>query len=605
MALIDANIKQLPHARCALGVCFAGAAASALLFAFESYGLARALTNVWEACGGAASVVPALLAEQALWLALFVVAYLARNAVVYARGRYLDKFAQKTCSYLRESCVCSLYDAGPNLVQQQGSGTITSTLVEGINQVRTYVSLILPKTADLMVIPAVLALVLLLFDAISGVISLCILPCIIFFMRLLGSYAKENAAKQHGEFERLTNHFSDTLKGMSTLHYFGRSKQRAGSIFKASERLREATIKTLKTATLSSLVLDLFRVFALAAVAIMLGFRLMAGTVSLLPALMVLIVVPELFATVRRYSADFHASLDGRNQLQSILNIMHYKQATAERATCDEASCITAAVPKQPQTPDELRSVEFSHVSMDYHTQGETYRALHDVSFVLHGPLRVGIVGQSGSGKSTLASVIAGFSHPSTGSILVNGVPSLLESVAWRSRLSYIPQSPYLFAGTLCENIAFYCPQASEEAVLEAAEKAGLSELLERLPEGLNTLVGEGGRALSGGQAQRVALARAFLDKRRSVLIFDEPTAHLDIETEYELKKQMLPLMQDKLVFFATHRLHWLRNMDYILMLENGCVVEQGTLNDLLAKNGAFARFVEHMQGGGAHDETA
>ena len=141
--------------------------------------------------------------------------------------------------------------------------------------------------------------------------------------------------------------------------------------------------------------------------------------------------------------------------------------------------------------------------------------------------------------------------------------------------------------------------------MLEAAEKAGLSELLERLPEGLNTLVGEGGRALSGGQAQRVALARAFLDKRRSVLIFDEPTAHLDIETEYELKEQMLPLMQDKLVFFATHRLHWLRNMDYILMLENGCVVEQGTLNDLLAKHGAFARFVEQMQGGGAHDETA
>ena len=218
---------------------------------------------------------------------------------------------------------------------------------------------------------------------------------------------------------------------------------------------------------------------------------------------------------------------------------------------------------------------------------------------------KIAVCGTGGSGKSTLASVIAGFSHPSTGSILVNGVPSLLESVAWRSRLSYIPQSPYLFAGTLRENIAFYCPQASEEAVLEAAEKAGLSELLERLPEGLNTLVGEGGRALSGGQAQRVALARAFLDKRRSVLIFDEPTAHLDIETEYELKEQMLPLMQDKLVFFATHRLHWLRNMDYILMLENGCVVEQGTLNDLLAKNGAFARFVEHMQGGGAHDETA
>ncbi|MDM5281062.1 ABC transporter ATP-binding protein/permease [Paenibacillus silvae] len=219
--------------------------------------------------------------------------------------------------------------------------------------------------------------------------------------------------------------------------------------------------------------------------------------------------------------------------------------------------------------------------------------SLRDVTFQLTGLGKIGIIGASGAGKSTLIDILAGFQIPTAGQVLVNGrhlTPELLN--AWRSQTAAIPQHPYIFSGSIADNIRFYLPEASDAEVAQAAQAAGLTKLLSSLPGGLHEEIGAGGRQLSGGQEQRVALARALLSER-SVLLLDEPTAHLDVETEYELKQTMLPLFEDKLVFLATHRLHWMPHMDRIIVMEGGTVAEMGTHQELLARRGAYYHMIQ------------
>ena len=292
-------------------------------------------------------------------------------------------------------------------------------------------------------------------------------------------------------------------------------------------------------------------------------------------------IAPEYFRPIREFAADYHASLDGKNALASI------------QALVDAPDEAPAELPLPAWHADArlgLEGVGFSYPG---------FKALEGVTFAAEGFQKVGIVGASGSGKSTLVSLLGGFASPDEGGIDVDGVRAgSLRQATWQSQVAYIPQDPYLFHATLRENLVFYCPDATDDEVARAVEVMGLEGLVDELPCGLDTRIGEGARPLSGGQAQRIALARAFLDRSRRILLFDEPTAHLDIETEMELKERMLPLMEGRLVLFATHRLHWVDDMDLVVVMESGRVAEQGTPEELRAGGGAFARLAAQLEGG-------
>ena len=618
--MLDRNILNLPGARRMFVLLLVCSGADALLIVVQALCLAGALSWMWNC---AVAQVFASLVPGALTGAFgFAAAFIARNALDAVRSRMADAFSRKRATELQDQLVEATYEQGVTGVQRRGSGSAVQELIDGVANVRNYIAIILPKVADLIAIPVILAVALFATDWISGIIALIILPCIIGYMQLLGAHAKAQASAQHREYDRLANHFMDTLRGLATLKAFGRSKPYANQVFAVSEAFRDATVKTLRTATLSSLVLDLFRTFALAAVAIMLGFRLLNGSVSLEPALAVLIMVPEYFAAVRRYSTDFHASLDGRNSLISILNVISGEGGKAPGAlpaadtasdTAGGAAGVAGAADsaaggvadgamEKPHETDALSwdnssTLEFRDVSFQ-HTGNDPF-ALNGVNFRVEESCKVGIVGMSGSGKTTLARLLAGFSDPTAGEILVNGasVPTL-NNPWWLKLVTFIPQNPHIFNASLRDNVAFYVPGASEHDVDQAIKLAGLEDTVAQLPQGVNTLLGQQGRQLSGGQAQRVTLARAFLDSQRKVFIFDEPTAHLDIQTEFALKERMLPLMEGRLVFFATHRLHWLENMDYVLVVEGGRVVESGRPCELLAVNGALSSLVKQMRGG-------
>lgn len=582
--MFDKKLFALPGAKSAIAWCIATSLLLAALMVGQAAALAWALTLLW---GGSA------LSGVAAQLGAFALCFIGKQAATNIQAKQLELFAAARTEEFRQELSKHLYEGGAPLTQKLGTGAASTLCLDGIDNIEHYLSTALPRTVALVTVPFVLLAVIVFQDWVSALIALLVFPAIILQMVLIGSTAQEEAGKQHREYQRLANHFIDSLRGIDTLKYFGRSNEQADRVYETSEKFRIATMKTLRTATLSGAVLDAFSTISLAAVAVMLGFRLVDGSITLLPALFVLVIMPDYFRPIREFASDYHATLNGKNTLTQVLEVLGCSAETAAKKESHTPGLQVDAPKLEPW--QELSVLTFEHIGISY--EGET--ALKDVSCSFGGFRKYGIVGPSGCGKTTLAQLLAGVVQPTQGSIVANNhAIETLSMPSWRKQVAYLPQSPHIFSTTLRNNLTFYQPDATEEEIAHALELVGLTSLVTELPKGLDTVVGEGGRSLSGGQSQRVALARAVLHRTCRVLVFDEPTAHLDIETEWELKQRMLPLMEGKLVFFATHRLHWLSEMDEILLLEDGQVRDFGSY-EALSKANSFAYLSSNEKEGG------
>lgn len=569
--MIDKSILRFPHIK-------------KILFLLTGITFLQAFAIVGQACFLAAAIVGLWnglhIDSQFVNILFFAICFCARHSAIFLRERILDNYAAEQASSLRKQLLTKIFCVGPQVIQQNGTGNITTMVLEGIDQVENYLHLTLSKVISLMIVPWIVLLSILFFDWKSAAFLLIIFPVIIIFMVVLGYAAQSKADRQYKTYQILSNHFVDSLRGIDTLKFFGLSKRYGKSIFKTSERFRKATLNTLKIAILSTFALDFFTTLSIAVVAVMLGLRLIDGHILLYPALAILILSPEYFLPIRDFSSDYHATLNGKNSMGAISKILAIEEEKV----------------KQQNLPTWNSESYLKINALDFGYKNE--QTLSEVSLKVKGYKKIGIIGLSGAGKSTLINLLSGFLKPQAGQICVNGIEisSFLQH-DWQKQIIYIPQNPYIFRATLRDNITFYQPDATTEQVNEAIRVVGLEQLVSELTQGIDTVIGEGSRSLSGGQAQRIALARAFLDKKRKILLFDEPTAHLDIETEVELKERMLPLMEGHLVFFATHRLHWMQEMDQIVVMEHGRIAEQGTLKDLKQHDGSFIRLSSSVGG--------
>ena len=515
--------------------------------------------------------------------AIFFIAHVFRQAFQWGKERIAHRFADRTSAHFRGLLVEKIFELGPEAVGKHGSGDLITLTLEGVPKFRKYLELYIPRLVSMAIIPVAIVLFVFPLDWVSGITLVLVLPTLIIFLILIGIVSKNRIDDQMETYRLLSRHFLDSLRGLVTLKYLGKSKSHETAIDTVSNKYRIATNRALKYAFLSSFALDFFASLSVAIVAVFLGFRLINGTVMLEPALAILILAPEYFLPVRELGSDFHATVDGQDAGNEIRGIL---ADTSDREQVD------AKVPTW--TKDSvLRASNITKLG------DEEQQLLKDLSFEVKGNEKIGIVGVSGAGKSTLISVLSGFAQNEKGTFTIDGVEvPHLTTPSWQQQMSYIPQHPTIFSTTMLENLRFYAPNATREEVMEAVERVGLTDLVNELPNGLDEEIGHGGRELSGGEEQRVAVARTLLQKS-SVLIFDEPTAHLDIETEHDIKEILVPLLEDKLVFFATHRLHWMKNMDTILVMDQGEIVERGRHEELLAKGGTYATLIEaHRKGG-------
>lgn len=542
--MFDRNLMKLDGMRTIMAALVLLALLQAATIAGQALTLSLVAAQLWSGAG---------VEDVTHLIVAFFCCFAIMQLVRFAQETMLDRYSLNQATELHRQLLGRAFDARTMLADREGSAIVATTATEGIDEVQTYIRIIPPKIIGMAAISIPLLIVTYAVDWPSGVILTVMFPVTVFYMVLLGKQARRRGARQYGTYTRLSNRFLDTLRGIDVIKAFGASEHEGESAYAFSEKLRTATVRTMTTATLSGAVLDLCATFGVAAVAMMLAFRLMDGSVALSTGLAALMIAPEYFTPIRSFASDFHASLDGKNALAAVLEMIgdgEHQEVVDNTIAPWNASSI----------------LELCDVSYSYDEDGAGIRSL---SLSLSGFEKVAVVGKSGTGKSTLAKLVAGFIQPDSGTILLDGSPCNLSNPGWKSQVRIIPQNPYIFRGSLADNISFYKLDATRQQIETAARTVGLDDLLAELPDGLDTAVGEGARGLSGGQAHRVALARILLDDDARVLVFDEPTAHLDIETELELKERMLPLMDGKLVLFATHRLHWTGNMDRIIELDD------------------------------------
>lgn len=533
----------------------------------------------------------AALARPALALA----AVMAARALL-AWGGELAAFelAARVERELRGRLSRHLLALGPAATTGERGGELANTLLEGVEQLESYLGRYLPQLALAALVPLLLVAFVFPRDWLSAVIFLVTLPLLPFFLWLIGGQAAAAARRRWGELSRLSAHFLDVLQGLPTLKLFGLERREAETLARSSERLRSATMETLRVAFLSALALELLASLSTAVVAVALALRLLDGHLPFREAFFALLLAPEVYQPLRTLGAQFHAAAGGAAAGRRIFELLDEPAAWPEAAGTAREEATPAEAPAA-RAGRPRREVRFERVTYTY--PGRERPAVEELDFLVRPGERVALVGPTGAGKSTVLALWMGFLRPQAGAVRIGG--RRLEEVglaAWRAQVALLPQRPYLFAASVAENLRLARPDASEAELWAALRAAGAEAFVRALPEGLQTRLGEDGAGLSGGERQRLAIARAWL-RDAPWLVMDEPTAHLDPESEAAVAEALARLLARRGALVVAHRLTTVRRVDRILVLEDGRLAEEGSHEQLLARGGLYARLARAYAG--------
>ncbi|MFE4174269.1 thiol reductant ABC exporter subunit CydD [Streptomyces sp. NPDC056909] len=449
---------------------------------------------------------------------------------------------------------------GPGWLSGQRTGSLVALATRGVDALDDYFARYLPQLGLAVVVPVAVLARIVTEDWVSAAVIVLTLPLIPLFMVLIGWATQARMDRQWRLLSRLSGHFLDVVAGLPTLKVFGRAKAQAESIRAITSEYRRATLRTLRIAFLSSFALELLSTLSVALVAVGIGMRLVHGDLDLYTGLVVLILAPEAYLPIRQVGAQYHAAAEGLSAAEEIFTVLETRPPAGGTGEAHGTGA--------PRL--ELDGVTVRH-------QGRTEPSLDAASLTVEPGETVALVGPSGVGKSTLLQVVLGFTAPDEGRVRVDGRDlSSLDPDRWRERIAWVPQQPYLFAGTIAENVRLARPDADDAAVGDALREAGAYEFVAALPQGTHTLLGEDGSGLSAGQRQRLALARAFLADR-PLLLLDEPTAALDGGTESGIVEAVRRLAVGRTVLLVVHRPALLAVADRVVALPDRRAGEAGS----------------------------
>lgn len=505
------------------------AAGIGLLVVFQARLLATACQRVVMNGGGVASVLPLAIVLVLLAAGRSLCTYIMENRSSAAAARV--KQAVRSKLYRKIQLLGAVGLAGNE------TGPLIETVTKGVDELEHYFTRFLPQLALAAILPLMFLIVIVPSEWRSGLVLLFSAPCIPFFMILIGKGSAKLHRRQWGRLSQMAGHLLDLVQGLPDLIIFGAAKKEATVVARVSEEYRSATMTVLRIAFLSAFTLEFFATVGTALVAVIIGFRLLLGHLSLGEGLFVLLMAPEFYLPLRNLGLSYHARMQGVAAAERIAPLLAMPLPEGFAGT----------LLPSPGPP----SVLFEGVSFRY---GGDRGGVNGVDLELPSGSITALVGESGAGKTTLARLLVGLARPESGRILINGKDlTLFAPDSWRSMLAWVPQTPYFTSGTVRENLLLGRPDADENEISTALEAAAADQFICHLPHGLDTLLGDRGAGLSGGELRRLALARAYLCPA-TLVVLDEPTAGLDPENEQLVCNALEKLAHGRTVLVISHR---------------------------------------------------
>lgn len=483
-------------------------------------GLAFALTSL---------VVAVVDDHEVVTPALWLVVLFTLRALLAATTEQVGTWAgMRVSTVLRESLIGTWLERDAD--SRPETGRAQTLAAQGMTSVEPYVARFLPALVSAAVLPFLAIGTLVFVDWPSALIVALTVPLLPVFAALIGHTTQESTQRQWRSLSALSGHFLDVMRGLPTLASYGRAEAQVETIASVSLQHRVATMRTLRLAFLSSAALELLASLSVALVAVTVGIRLANGSMPLYTGMLAILLAPEAYWPIRRVGAEFHSAADGAEALGDVLAELHPRTSRPNTATAPFEAI------RRPESVRQRCSVGVE--GLRYRYPGATTEVLHDLSFDLSVGLSV-VTGPSGAGKSTLLELLAGLRQPSAGSV-----------VAPRSHL--VTQRPFLAPGTVRDNLTLG-NDCTDDELWDVLREIGLEGTVTTLAKGLDTRLGDDGFGLSAGQRARITLARAALSTA-PLLLLDEPTAHLDVESAALAHHLIQRLAKLRVVVAVSHR---------------------------------------------------